>query len=492
MAQGQFPKPFEGNYPASLITAISSLVPFIIISTAYLLYRDDVAIQFHQTRTALEIIAGLATAGYAFGAMVGGDLIQRFRQRALFLICEAAFALSCVLAAVAPEIISYGAGRVLQGLATGLLLVIALPPVIQRFPPERMPITAAAINIGFFGAVTIGPLIGGLVGDTHAWRLFYAALAISGFAIFILALFTLPGAEPPNPGMPFDLTGVLLALAGTMLPFWAVGELSGPGFASPLFAAPLVTGLVAFVALIVVQYKKQEPLAPVKQMWHTFPLIGTLAAMAGGAAFVTILSLTEQLLQYVLQRPVLATGLSFWPMVPGVIISAVTLGALLRTRWLPLMILAGMLFLLGAGWLVMTNVEAPGPAVTIAAAAMLGLGAGATVAPGLNIAAFSLPSKIVGRVFALVELVRSVADYILAPLMLAGAQVASGGKTPNAHGIAEALGITLMVTAAATVFGIALHLLGGARLPKPDLNRWLKQNQPAIESPSLAESVREA
>ena len=47
-----------------------------------------------------------------------------------------------------------------------------------------------------------------------------------------------------------------------------------------------------------------------------------------------------------------------------------------------------------------------------------------------------------------------------------------------------------MLTGAATVFGIVLHLLGGAQLPKADLNRWLKKNQPAIESPSVAESVR--
>jgi hypothetical protein len=219
------------------------------------------------------------------------------------------------------------------------------------------------------------------------------------------------------------------------------------------------------------------------------PLTGTLAAMAGGAAFITILTLTPQLLQHVLHRPVLSTGLSFWPMVPGVIVSAFALGMLLRTRWLPLLVLAGMLLLIAAGVLVMMTAGAPGPPL-IPAAAMLGLGAGATVAPGLNLAAFALPSKIVGRVFALVELVRSVADYLLAPLILAVAQTVSRGTTPNAHGIAEALGITLMATGAATVFGIALHLLGGTRLPKPDLHRWLKQNQPAIESPTLAESVR--
>jgi hypothetical protein len=63
---------------------------------------------------------------------------------------------------------------------TGLLLVIALPPVIQRFPAQRMPTTAAAINIGFFGAVTVGPLLGGITAYGHAWRTFYAALGALG------------------------------------------------------------------------------------------------------------------------------------------------------------------------------------------------------------------------------------------------------------------------------------------------------------------------
>lgn len=161
--------------------------------------------------------------------MVGGDLIQRFRQRVLFLICEAAFALSCVLAALAPEIISYSAGRVLQGLATGLLLVIALPRIIQRFPSECVPITAAAINIGFFGAVTVGPLIGGLVRHMRGG----CSMVFSRFWALQISSLPYSPSLTPSQGMPFDLAAVLLALAGTMLPFWAVGVSDRPCLQRP-------------------------------------------------------------------------------------------------------------------------------------------------------------------------------------------------------------------------------------------------------------------
>ncbi len=469
-----------------------ALVPFIIVSTAYALYRDDLSAQLSTSRTAIEIIHGLATAGYAFGAMLGGDLINRFPQRILFLLAEGAFIVACALAGAAPDMVTYGAGITLQGLMTGLLLVIALPPVIRRFPPERLPITAAAINIGFFGAVTVGPIIGGYVGQVHVWRWFYALLGLVGAGVFSLALFTLADQRPPKPDLRFDRAGIALAFGATVLPFWGVAELSGPGFSSPLFGAPLGIGLICFVAMIVVEYRKQEPLAPVKQMWHTFPMIGTFAAMMGGAAFVTFLSLAEQALQQVGGHPALATGIAFWPEVPGVIISALALGLLYRTRYLPVLILAGMLCLIGAGVLLLRVPQNPDQPALLGAAALLGIGAGATVAPGLNVAALCLRVQIVGRTLALVELVRSVADYILAPVMLGIARLASGGATPNAHGIGVAVALTLMIAGAVTFLGIGLHLLGGARLPRPDIDRWLNEDEPALPSPLIAEPLRHA
>lgn len=176
-ANVRLPRPFEGNYGISLLTAVLSLVPFIIVTSAYVLYRKQVSHDIGAGQTGLEIINGLSTAGYAFGALFGGDLINRFKQRRLFLVCEGMFIFGCALSAIADDIAVYGAGRVLQGLATGLLLVIALPPVIQQFPAERMPITAASIDIGFFGAVTGGPLLGAVASYEHAWRWFYVGWA---------------------------------------------------------------------------------------------------------------------------------------------------------------------------------------------------------------------------------------------------------------------------------------------------------------------------
>jgi hypothetical protein len=156
-----------------------------------------------------------------------------------------------------------------------------------------------------------------------------------------------------------------------------------------------------------------------------------MIAMLGGGAYIGFLSLAERLGTQARGQSTLSRGLSFWPQVRGVIIASVALELLVRTRSLPVLSLSGMLLLIGGGVRLFVAGTHVSSAVWLIAVGLLGLGAGATVSPGLWMAGFSLPSQMVGRTFALVELVRSEADFILAPLMLQVAQVSSGGSSPR-------------------------------------------------------------
>lgn len=488
----RFPRPFEGSYAAALSVAILALSPYIVVTTAYSLYGDEVMRALGTNRQGLDIISGLATAGYAFGALLAGDLTQRLPQRPLFLAAQGLFVAGCALAAAASGMIIFAAGRVLFGFATGLMLVCALPPVIRRFPATHMPVTAAMVNIAFFGAVAVGPLIGGIVAALDGWRWFYAVLAAIGTANFALAVSTLPDQKPFNPGLPFDRAAILLAAAATFLPFGGVGTLAGQGFASFAFAVPVGIGLVCFVALLLLEYRKEEPLAPVKLMWSSLPVVGTWVAMIGGGAFVSFLELATIFLLRLEHRPPLAAGLSFWPQVLGALVTAGLLGTLFRTRYLPLLVLGGMLSLIGGGVLLLTLEPGTGSARLLAAVGLLGLGAGATVSPGLFLAGFSLSSRMIGRIFALVELVRTVPDFILAPVMLeiASAASASSGAQLSLEGLRTALAATLALTLAATLLGVFLYAASGLGLPRPDLKRWIEGGGTALKSPRLLAILR--
>jgi MFS family permease len=212
-----FPRPFAGNYGVMLTVAIFAISSFIVITTASGLYRPQVASDLGTSLTALSVISGIATAGYAFGALLGGDFNQRFQQRNVFIIFDSLFILGCGLTAGAQGVVMFGAGSVLAGLATGLLLIAALPPVIQPFPPAHMPITAAVVNIGFFGAVTIGPLVGGAVAFGEVGRTLALVELVRSEADFILAPVMVQVAQVTSPGKALALSGIDQAILITVL-----------------------------------------------------------------------------------------------------------------------------------------------------------------------------------------------------------------------------------------------------------------------------------
>ena len=88
--------------------------------------------------------------------------------------------------------------------------------------------------------------------------------------------------------------------------------------------------------------------------------------------------------------------------------------------------LAGMI-LLAAG-IAVFRIEVPSSqALTLVGSGLTGLGLGATVAPALFVAGFSLPAANLQRVFAIVELLRAVAAFMVAPIFVHFAATASGG-----------------------------------------------------------------
>jgi hypothetical protein len=343
------------------------------------------------------------------------------------------------------------------------------------------------VNIGFFGAVTLGPLIGGVFTAGHTWRWLFAAVASLGAIGFALGWITLPNQEPANRGMRLDRSALSLGLLATVLPFLGAAELMSVSFSSPVFWAPVAVGLVCFAALLVSEYRKKEPLAPVKPITRTRGVVGTLAAMVGGAVFVALLELTLAFLTEIHRWSPRTTGLLFWPQVVGVLIAAAALWWAVRTRLLSTLVLAGMVVLLVGGVVVTTLGPRPSVGVIFLIAGLLGLGAGATVAPGLFLAGLSVPSNILGRTFALVELVRSEADFLLAPVLLEifRSRTASAGPVTALH---HAVWITVVIGLAGTVVGLALYLTGAR--PRPaQLEQWLQGSGTALPTEPLGSAV---
>jgi MFS family permease len=480
-------RPLAGSYPAAVAIALLALSPFIVLSTATQLLQTELMSDLAASTFGVELAGALANAGYAFGAVLAADLIRRVPTRWLYVGCEFAFAAGSVVCATSGGLAQFVVGRTLQGLATGMLLVAALPPLVTRFGVGRLPLTAAFVNLGLFGMVTLGPFVGGVTATAHAWRWLYVGTAVLALIGAALGVFGFDAGDEAAPRSGFDWSAVPVAAAATVLPFTAVAWVARGGFASPVFLTLLVVGTVFLGVLLLRQYRKPEPLMPLKLITHTMPLTGVGIAMVAGAAVTALVELSVLYLTKVTRATPLVCGSVLATQVLGVIVAAWLFKRLLPTRWLPAYAFVGLAVVaIGSSVLLLLSPD-DALAVTAIAGLLLGFGAGAGVAPALFMAGLSAPSNRLGPTFALVELLRSEAAFLVAPVVAQAAPLAASLADGVRLGALSLLGMCL---AGGGVL-LVLLLLGGVRPHAPDLPRWIDGEEPAYDSPRIAAAVRD-
>jgi hypothetical protein len=128
-----------------------------------------------------------------------------------------------------------------------------------------------------------------------------------------------------------------------------------------------------------------------------------------------------------------------------------------------------------------------GEALTLVGSGLTGIGLGAAVAPALFVAGFSLAAASLQRVFAIVELFRAVAAFMIAPVFVHFAATV-GGSTEAGTG--TALWIDFGVAVGGALAAVGLYALSGARARTPDLRRFMDGEGPAWYSPPLLAAVR--
>ena len=457
-----------------------ALIPFLALSAALQPLTPIIARQLHMSLQTMSLGSGMGNAAYALGTVLAVQFAQHLPQRRMMVGYATLLVIGSMLGATAQNAAMFIAGHVLQGGCTSLLLIAAVPPLAIGFPARRLHTTAMIMNMCIFGAVALGPTIGGLQAESHAWRpLFWVVAAISLVAL-VLALLTFDDAPPADPDSPRDLPAIALAAVGCVSAFFGASELETHRFLSPETIAPLLGGLAVIVVLIVYQFRAKRPLLTIRMMLtSTMPVAGIVVALCAAAASVSATALTAAALTP--RYAPLHLGLLYLPEVAGAVITAILLGLLLGRRAIHYLPLVGMLFL--AAGIAVFRIEVPSSeATTLIGAGLTGIGLGATVAPALFVAGFSLPSASLQRVFAIVELMRAVAAFMIAPIFAHFAATV-GGSVDNGTGTALWIGLGLALAGA--VAGVAIYALGGARPQTPDIERFVDGEAPAWYSPPL-------
>jgi hypothetical protein len=433
----------------------------------------------------MSLATGMANAGYAVGTVLAVALAQHLRQRRMMVVYAGVLVLGSILSAAAQNPGMFIAGHVLQGLCTSLLLIAAVPPLALGFGTSKLRETAMIMNLCIFGAVALGPTIGGIQANANGWRpLFFVVAAIS-VAALVLSVLTFEDAPPADRSAPWGLAAIGLAAAGSAAAFYGASELLTHRFLDAVTIGPLLGGLALIVVLVVYQSSATRPLLTIRSMLRsTMPVAGILVALFAAAASVSASALTASLLAG--RYDALHVGLLYLPELAGAVLTAFALGVVIDKRSMHYLPLVGMAFL-AAGIAVFRIELPPTQGLTLVGSGLTGIGLGATVAPALFVAGFSLPAANLQRVFAIVELFRAVAAFMIAPVF-AHFAVTVGGNPRAGTGIALWIGLGLAIGGA--VIAVLLYAMGRARPQTPDIERFMAGEAPAWYSPPLLAGIR--
>jgi MFS family permease len=120
-------------------------------------------------------------------------------------------AFGCVMSALAPDVGTFLAGRLIQGLGSGWISGFAMVAIALLFPERHLARVFAAVTFIWGVATVLGPLFGGLVVQSGSWRDVFWLFAIQTVVFSAAAPFLLRGSAKAGggPGIPWTQLGVL-------------------------------------------------------------------------------------------------------------------------------------------------------------------------------------------------------------------------------------------------------------------------------------------
>ena len=152
-----------------------------------------------------------------FGMVVAGQWADRRGPLGALGVGISGFAAGLLLSGTALNMWTFIAGRAVQGLGGGLVIVALYVVMGRAYPARLQPTIMAAFAAGWVVPSVVGPLVAGTVTEQLGWR--WVFIGIPVLVVFPLAL-ALPAtrrmasgpADPSAPVEPFDRRRIKLAL----------------------------------------------------------------------------------------------------------------------------------------------------------------------------------------------------------------------------------------------------------------------------------------
>ncbi|MEV0373029.1 MFS transporter [Streptomyces sp. NPDC050636] len=436
--------------PAGLITAVflgtfMALLDMSVVNVALPAMQTEL----HARMTDVQwVVDGYVLCLSAF-MLTGGALGDRFGRRKVFLSGLAVFTLSSVLCALAPDIQTLIAGRMLQGIGASAVTPGALSLLAQGFPDQAR----RARMIGLWGAVSalavvLGPLLGGLLTQGPGWPyIFLINVPLGLIALVAGAKGIRESADPEHAAT--DPLGQILGVVWLAALTFVVIEAGHRGWTDPLILGLLAVAVLVFAVFVAVERHSPRAMLPTSLFADSRFTVANIASFVLGFGAYGTFYLLSLYLQQIQGTSAAMTGVKFLPYSIAIALCSTQAGRL-TARFGPRGTMIGGYGLIGVGLLGLLVLSPTTGYVTVGVLfAVLGAGMGLAIAPTNAAALSAVPRQRSGAAASTVNAARQAGTAL--GIAVLGSVLSARATTDMAADIKDAAGAGARDTAAEIV-----------------------------------------
>ena len=305
---------------------VLAMLPAVLDQTILATALPTVAADLGRIGDVSWVVAAYVVASTA-STPLWGKLGDRHSRKRLLEVQIVLFVAASALCGAAQDITQLVIVRVVQGVAAGGLMTLAMAAVGDLVPPRERGRYQGYIAATFAGAAALGPLAGGLLVDHASWRwIFYVNLPVGAAALVALRA-KLPAAPVDRPTTPLDALGGALLAAATgafmLVCVWG-GDRYGWG---SIQIAVLIAATVVLSALLVLRERRaSDPIVPVRMLATPAVAVASAGLFFATASLFAVTVFVPLFLQAAAGLSPTQAGLLLVPMMVGTTISTTLSG----------------------------------------------------------------------------------------------------------------------------------------------------------------------
>ncbi|OQD69914.1 hypothetical protein PENPOL_c002G09404 [Penicillium polonicum] len=340
-----------------------------IISTAL----PTIAAQFGASESGFSWIASSYLLANAACIPLWGKISDIWGRKSIIVLANVVFLVGSLICALAHDMATIIAGRAVQGIGGGGIIILANISVSDLFSLRDRP-----MYYGLFGATwaiagALGPVVGGAFTTNVSWRwCFYLNLPVGGVSLAILVFFL----HIESPKTPFwagvrciDWTGTFLIIGGTLMFLFGL-EFGGVNYpwSSPTVICLIVFGVFTWALAMFLEWKVAKfPIIPPRLFNEWYNVLILLVCFCHGFTFIAATYFLPLYFQTVLQSSPIMSGVYVLPLVLSLAIGSTATGITMKkTGRFRELIIGGMsLMALGFGLFIDLKAYASWPRIII-------------------------------------------------------------------------------------------------------------------------------